>query len=72
MWRLTPHYYRPSEVDLLLGDPTKAKDKLGWVPAVSFDELVEMMVDADLELARREQSLVRAGHAMADTSKARS
>lgn len=60
-----PRYYRPAEVDLLLGDPTKAKEKLGWQPVVSFDELVKMMVDADLELARRDQSLIRAGHDVA-------
>jgi GDPmannose 4,6-dehydratase len=42
-------YYRPAEVDLLLGDATKAKRVLGWVPKVWFKELIEMMVDADLE-----------------------
>jgi GDPmannose 4,6-dehydratase len=41
-------YFRPTEVDLLLGDATKAKTLLGWVPTVNFTELVEMMVDADL------------------------
>jgi len=41
-------FVRPAEVDLLLGDPTKAKRVLGWEPKVSFRELVEMMVDADL------------------------
>ncbi|MCK6684967.1 MAG: GDP-mannose 4,6-dehydratase [Thermoanaerobaculia bacterium] len=53
-----PRYFRPTEVDLLLGDPTKARQKLGWQPRVSFDELIEMMVDADLALAERD---VRAG-----------
>jgi GDPmannose 4,6-dehydratase len=48
-------YFRPTEVDLLLGDPSKAKDKLGWVPKVTFESLVNMMVDADLELAEREK-----------------
>ena len=57
-----PRYHRPAEVDLLLGDASKAKEKLGWQPNVSFDELVNLMVDADLELAQREQSLLRAGH----------
>ncbi len=47
-------YERPAEVDLLLGDPGKARRELGWTPKVSFDELVKMMVDADLELAREE------------------
>jgi GDPmannose 4,6-dehydratase len=41
-------YFRPAEVELLLGDPTKAKNKLGWVPKVTFKELVKMMVDADI------------------------
>ena len=43
-----PKFYRPAEVDLLLGDPTKAKTKLGWKPAVDFKTLVRMMVDADI------------------------
>ena len=42
-------FYRPAEVDLLVGDPAKAAEKLGWTPQVSFEELVNMMVDADLE-----------------------
>ncbi|MBN1516654.1 GDP-mannose 4,6-dehydratase [Candidatus Sumerlaeota bacterium] len=49
-----PKYYRPAEVDLLLGDPTKAKQKLDWSPQVTFKELVEMMVDHDLKLAEKE------------------
>jgi GDPmannose 4,6-dehydratase len=48
-------YLRPTEVDFLLGDPSKAKTKLGWAPKVSFAELVRMMVDADLELAAQEK-----------------
>lgn len=44
-----PRFVRPAEVDLLLGDPTKAREKLGWEPKVTFDGLVKMMVDADLE-----------------------
>jgi GDPmannose 4,6-dehydratase len=44
-----PQYYRPTEVDLLIGDPTKAKEKLGWEPKVMFPELVTMMVDADMK-----------------------
>ncbi|MEM6749673.1 MAG: GDP-mannose 4,6-dehydratase, partial [Planctomycetota bacterium] len=61
---IDPRYFRPAEVDLLLGDPTKAKQKLGWVPKTSFQELVDMMVDADLELASREKTLKEAGHAV--------
>jgi GDPmannose 4,6-dehydratase len=47
-------YERPAEVDLLIGDPQKAKKQLGWEPKVRFEELVKIMVDADLELVRRE------------------
>ena len=50
-----PKYFRPAEVDLLLGDSAKARQKLGWEPRVGFDALVEMMVDADLRLAEREK-----------------
>jgi GDPmannose 4,6-dehydratase len=47
-------FFRPAEVDLLIGDPTKAKEKLGWEPKVGFDELVRMMVESDLaELSKR-------------------
>lgn len=47
--KIDPRYYRPTEVDLLIGDAGKAKKKLGWTPKVSFKQLVTMMVDADLE-----------------------
>jgi GDPmannose 4,6-dehydratase len=50
-----PKYFRPAEVDLLLGDPSKAKRNLGWEPKVGFDALVEMMVDEDLAEAEREK-----------------
>jgi GDPmannose 4,6-dehydratase len=56
-------YYRPSEVDHLCGDPTRMVRDLGWKPRVSFSELVRMMVDHDLELARQERTLRDAGHA---------
>ena len=49
-----PYYYRPSEVDLLLGDASKAEAKLGWKPRVSFQKLVHIMTDHDLDLAQRE------------------
>jgi len=51
---IDPRYFRPSEVDLLLGDASKAKAKLGWTPATRFHDLVDLMVDADLRLAGRE------------------
>ena len=50
-----PRYTRPSEVDVLLGDATKAREVLGWKPEVDFKGLVKMMVESDLELARREK-----------------
>lgn len=53
-------YNRPSEVDQLLGDPAKARTELGWEPKVKFRELVKMMMDADLELARKEAALTDA------------
>jgi GDPmannose 4,6-dehydratase len=46
---IDPRYYRPAEVDALLGDASKAKEKLGWEPQVKFEELVQIMVDADVE-----------------------
>ncbi|MCC5829621.1 MAG: GDP-mannose 4,6-dehydratase [Phycisphaeraceae bacterium] len=61
---IDPRYFRPAEVDLLLGDPAKAREKLGWEPTVGFKELVRMMVEHDMELAAREKTLVDAGHQM--------
>jgi len=46
---IDPRYYRPTEVELLIGDPTKAKEKLGWIPETKFSELVKIMVKADYE-----------------------
>ncbi|HZS70320.1 MAG TPA: GDP-mannose 4,6-dehydratase [Candidatus Acidoferrum sp.] len=57
-----PRYFRPTEVDHLLGDSSKARRELGWRPKVGFDDLVKMMVEHDLELARQEQLLAEAGH----------
>ena len=53
--RIDPVYFRPAEVELLLGDSTKAREKLGWEPSVSFDELVKMMVDGDMKIAEHEK-----------------
>ena len=55
-------YFRPTEVDILLGDPRKAREGLDWSPKVDFDALVSMMVEHDMELAQREKTLVDAGH----------
>ena len=60
-----PRYLRPTEVDHLLGDPSRAFQELGWQPKVSFNELVRMMVEHDLELARQERTLKEAGHTVA-------
>jgi GDPmannose 4,6-dehydratase len=64
-WRahveIDPRYLRPAEVDHLLGDATKARTLLGWTPTVDFDALVQLMVDADLGLARQERTLRDAG-----------
>jgi len=57
-----PRYYRPTEVDHLLGDASKARAQLGWAPRTSFRELVRLMMEADLALAERE---VRAGGSVA-------
>ena len=57
-----PRYFRPAEVELLLGDPTKAKQRLGWEPRVKFQGLVEMMVDADLIAQKRELFLKSGGY----------
>ena len=53
---IDPRYFRPTEVNLLLGDCTKAKEKLGWTPKTSCKELAELMIDHDLELAKQEAS----------------
>jgi GDPmannose 4,6-dehydratase len=58
---LDSRYLRPAEVDLLQGDSNKAREVLRWKPEVSFDRLVELMVEADLELAKQERALVDAG-----------
>jgi GDPmannose 4,6-dehydratase len=52
---IDPKYFRPAEVDLLLGDPSKARRELGWQPRVGFEELVAMMTDEDLQMAERER-----------------
>jgi GDPmannose 4,6-dehydratase len=49
-----PRFYRPAEVDLLVSDPSKAREKLKWEPQVKFEDLVYMMVEADMKLVSRE------------------
>lgn len=61
---LDPRYLRPTEVDHLMGDSSKARRQLGWSPKASFPALVKMMVEHDMELARQEQTLSNAGHSV--------
>lgn len=56
-----PRYYRPAEVETLLGDPSKAKSELGWEPKIGLDELVSEMVDCDLDIAKRDALVERHG-----------
>ena len=60
--RIDPRYFRPAEVELLLGDPSKAKEKLRWEPKVTFGELVSMMVQSDLQDQGREAYLRDGGY----------
>ena len=62
--RIDPRYFRPAEVETLLGDPSKAKDKLGWTPKTTLEELVAEMVAADVEEAKKEACLKREGFAV--------
>ena len=62
---LDPRYLRPTEVNHLQGNATKARELLGWKPTVSFEDLVRCMVEGDIELALQEQTLMRAGHHVA-------
>ncbi len=63
---IDPKYFRPTEVDVLLGDATKAGKKLGWKPRISFDQLIDMMIECDMELANKEKTLRDAGYASCD------
>ena len=60
---IDPRYFRPTEVDVLLGDATKARKALGWQPKVDFEKLIDMMIAADLETAEKEKTLLDAGYA---------
>jgi GDPmannose 4,6-dehydratase len=63
--QVDPTYFRPTEVNYLLGDASKARQRLGWAPLLSFDQLVRVMVEHDLKLASREAMLSKAGFAVA-------
>ncbi|ABK43940.1 GDP-mannose 4,6-dehydratase [Magnetococcus marinus MC-1] len=60
--RVNPRYFRPTEVETLLGDPSKARRELGWQPRITFQELVEEMVAEDLKLAQRDQLVQQGGY----------
>jgi GDPmannose 4,6-dehydratase len=62
--RVDPRYFRPTEVETLLGDATKARTQLGWTPEVKFDELVQEMVAADSRLAERDALIANAGYSV--------
>ena len=64
--RVDPRYFRPTEVDSLLGDSTKAREKLGWVPRTRFEELVAEMVREDLKAAERDELIKRHGYSAFD------
>ncbi|NCW81779.1 MAG: GDP-mannose 4,6-dehydratase, partial [Betaproteobacteria bacterium] len=51
--RIDPRYYRPTEVETLLGDPSKAKEMLGWVPEITLDDMIDEMIRSDLNIARQ-------------------
>ena len=59
---IDPSYFRPTEVDLLIGDATKAKEKLGWVPEINFSELVKDMMSSDLNLMQKDSYLKKGGY----------
>jgi GDPmannose 4,6-dehydratase len=61
-----PRYFRPAEVETLLGDPSKAKEKLGWTPKTTFEDLVKEMMVADLENAQRDALVKKAGYRAPD------
>ncbi|MGA3281254.1 MAG: GDP-mannose 4,6-dehydratase [Smithella sp.] len=58
---IDPRYFRPTEVDVLLGEASRAKKILNWQPKVTFDKLIDMMIEADMQLAQKEKTLVDAG-----------
>ncbi len=62
--QIDPRYYRPTEVETLLGDPTKAKEKLGWVPEISLNEMIVEMVANDLDQARQHALLSKHGYSV--------
>jgi GDPmannose 4,6-dehydratase len=64
--QVDPRYFRPAEVESLLGDPSKAREKLGWVPKISFEELVKEMVIEDFKIAQRDELVKSFGYQTMD------
>jgi len=62
--RVDPNYFRPSEVETLLGDPSLAKKNLGWIPQITLDEMVQEMMASDLEQARQHALLKLHGYSV--------
>ena len=62
MLSVDPTYFRPTEVDLLIGDPSKAKNKFGWVPKYDLASLVKDMMEGDISLMKKDLDLLNAGH----------
>ena len=62
--KIDPNYFRPTEVDLLIGDPTKSKTKLGWEPKYNLQTLVEEMMAEDVKLFKKDIHLVKGGHSV--------
>jgi GDPmannose 4,6-dehydratase len=63
--QIDPRYYRPTEVETLLGDPKKAKEKLGWVPEITLDQMIVEMIANDLDQAKQHALLQKYGHLVA-------
>ena len=55
-------YFRPTEVETLLGDPTKAKEKLGWTPKITLEQMVHEMMESDLNIAKRDELIKQHGY----------
>jgi GDPmannose 4,6-dehydratase len=64
--KIDPRYFRPAEVETLLGDPTKAREKLGWTPRTNFEDLVREMIQEDLRIAERDALVRDAGYPVYD------
>jgi GDPmannose 4,6-dehydratase len=64
IFRIDPRYFRPTEVETLLGDPSKAKEKLGWIPEITLQEMCKEMVDYDLGQAKQYALLKKHGYAV--------